>query len=54
MNASPPSLSAEAGYGADRRAADLAGAHIILTTYALVRNDIDELREKTFSYLVLG
>ena len=48
-----PQLSSRSWYGSGRRAADLKGADVILTTYALVRNDIETLREREFSYLVL-
>jgi SNF2 family DNA or RNA helicase len=48
-----PQLKCRSWYGADRRASDLEGADIILPTYALVRNDIDTLREREFSYIVL-
>ena len=48
-----PRLDCRFWYGADRRPADMEGAQVILTTYALVRNDIEELREREFSYLVL-
>lgn len=48
-----PSLSYSVYYGPDRNLEDALGSSIIMTTYALVRNDIEALQKIDFEYIVL-
>ena len=50
-----PGLKTMVWHGADRkeRAEDLKGADLVLTSYALVRRDLEELSEVGFRYVIL-
>lgn len=48
-----PSLTHSTYYGADRNLKDALKSQVVLTTYALVRNDIEELSKIDFEYVVL-
>ncbi|MEA2099722.1 MAG: DEAD/DEAH box helicase, partial [Campylobacterota bacterium] len=48
-----PNLSFYLYYGAGREVEEFKNHNIILTTYALVRNDIDKLRDEKFDTIIL-
>ena len=48
-----PQLTYYIYYGAQRDLQDAMKQQLILTTYALVRNDIEEFREQEFHYIIL-
>jgi SNF2 family DNA or RNA helicase len=48
-----PGLSTHIYYGSDRNWEEAEKANLIITTYALVRNDIEKLKEKEFYYVIL-
>lgn len=48
-----PQLSYAIHHGSDRRLSDIKDKEIILTTYATLRNDIEEFKEKKFHYIIL-
>ena len=48
-----PQLTYYIYYGAQRSLDEAMNSQLILTTYALVRNDIDELRKRKFHYIIL-
>jgi superfamily II DNA or RNA helicase len=48
-----PQLKSTACYGPDRNWQSAREADIILTTYTVVRNDIQELRKQRFRYIIL-
>ncbi len=48
-----PQLSTSFLYGSNRELSESLKADLILTTYAIVRNDIKELKEIDFHYIVL-
>lgn len=48
-----PQLTYYIYYGGQRNLDEAMDSQLILTTYALVRNDIDELRKRQFHYIVL-
>lgn len=48
-----PQLSVATYYGQDRNLDEALKAQVILSTYAVVRNDIEQLKEKKFEYIVL-
>lgn len=48
-----PQLRVHTYYGANRNLTEAMNAQVVLTTYAVVRNDIEMLREKEFQYIVL-
>ncbi len=48
-----PGLSVYAYYGAGRDWSKAGEADIILTTYTIVRNEIQQLRKRSFRYLIL-
>lgn len=48
-----PDLDVYVYYGSDRNLKEAMNHHIVLTTYALVRNDIEELQKQQFEYLIL-
>ncbi|MDO4319948.1 MAG: DEAD/DEAH box helicase [Bacteroidales bacterium] len=48
-----PDLDVMTYYGQNRNMADIDGHQIILTTYAIVRNDIEELSKRKFHAVVL-
>lgn len=48
-----PQLTYYIYYGSQRNLEEAMNSQLILTTYALVRNDIDELRKRQFHYVVL-
>jgi len=53
LNRFAPQLSHSTYYGPERNLDESLKADIILTTYAVVRNDIEKLREHTFECIVL-
>lgn len=48
-----PKLTTQLYYGQGRNWKKASQAQLILTTYGTIRNDIDNLREHTFAYVVL-
>jgi SNF2 family DNA or RNA helicase len=48
-----PGLSLSVYYGPQRDFEQVQDQHIILTTYAVLRNDIELLKEKNFYYIIL-
>lgn len=48
-----PGLSTHIYYGTNRNWEEAEKAQLIITTYALVRNDIEKLKEKEFYYVIL-
>lgn len=48
-----PQLTVETYYGADRALDKAMKAQVILTTYAMVRNDIEKFKDVHFNYVVL-
>lgn len=48
-----PSLSHSTYYGQDRNLKEALKSQVILTSYAIVRNDIEQLSKLEFSYVVL-
>jgi len=48
-----PTLSYYRYHGSDREVKEIKKHHLILTTYAIVRNDIEKLKEITFDTIVL-
>ncbi len=48
-----PGLSFAVYYGQPRDISSLGATHLILTTYAVVRNDIEQLKEEKFHMVVL-
>lgn len=48
-----PSLTFSTYYGSDRNLEQALKSRIVLTTYALVRNDIERLQKINFEYIVL-
>lgn len=48
-----PKLTTQLYYGQGRNWKKASHAQLILTTYGTIRNDIDNLREHTFAYVVL-
>ncbi|MCM1110705.1 MAG: SNF2-related protein [Clostridium sp.] len=48
-----PSLTHATYYGSGRDLDEALKSNIVLTTYAILRNDIDELRKRDFAYVVL-
>ena len=48
-----PQLGVHTHYGQQRKLEKAGGKNIILTTYALLRNDIEILQEREFAYLIL-
>lgn len=48
-----PKLSTYTFYGQDRDLADLRKANLVFTTYAIMRNEIERLKEEEFHYLIL-
>lgn len=48
-----PQLDVTTHYGTDRNLDEAMKHRIILTTYALVRNDIEQLRQQEFHYVIL-
>lgn len=48
-----PQLTYYIYYGGQRHLDEAMNSQLILTTYALVRNDIEELRKRQFHYIVL-
>lgn len=48
-----PHLKVATYYGTDRNLKAALKSQIILTTYAIVRNDIEELMQQTFHYIIL-
>ena len=48
-----PQLTYYIYYGAQRDLGEAMRHQLVLTTYALVRNDIDELRKQQFHYIIL-
>lgn len=48
-----PQLTYHIYYGAQRNLDEAMKSQLVLTTYALVRNDIEELRKRQFHYIIL-
>ncbi|HHS95884.1 MAG TPA: DEAD/DEAH box helicase [Phaeodactylibacter sp.] len=48
-----PQLSTYIFYGLDRDLAEAKKHHLILTTYAIMRNEIERLKEEDFHYIIL-
>lgn len=48
-----PQLEVCTYYGVDRSIEKVTGSQIVLTTYAIVRNDIEVLKESHFHYVIL-
>ncbi|MCQ2266820.1 MAG: DEAD/DEAH box helicase [Bacteroidaceae bacterium] len=48
-----PHLKVNTYYGSDRNLEEGLKSHLILTTYAIVRNDIEMLMQHTFQYIIL-
>lgn len=48
-----PQITVATYYGAARKLPDVLNAQVILTTYTVVRKDIDSLEEVNFNYVVL-
>lgn len=48
-----PQLSVATYYGSDRSLTEAIKAQIVLTTYAMVRNDIEQLRPLHWQYIIL-
>ncbi len=48
-----PKISSVIYHGADRDLSSALKKNLIFTTYAMVRNDIDKLREQNFYYIIL-
>ena len=48
-----PQLTSYVYYGTQRNISEAMGCQLILITYALVRNDIEELRKRQFHYVIL-
>ena len=48
-----PALTYYRWHGTSREMAAAEGHHVILTTYAMVRNDIEIFRERRFHYIIL-
>ncbi len=48
-----PDLSFSVYHGTERNLEDAKSKHLILTTYGVVRNDIEELMEMNFHYIIL-
>ncbi|MCB0594511.1 MAG: DEAD/DEAH box helicase [Lewinellaceae bacterium] len=48
-----PQLSASVYYGNNRNLEEALQSQLVLTTYGLVRNDIEQLKEKEFAYVIL-
>ncbi|MCM1319544.1 MAG: SNF2-related protein [Muribaculaceae bacterium] len=48
-----PNIKVTPYYGADRNLKETLKAEVILTSYPLVRNDIEELMKHTFDYIIL-
>lgn len=48
-----PQLSTYTFYGNDRDVQEAKKAHLIFTTYAIMRNTIEELKEEEFFYVIL-
>ncbi|MCA9781920.1 MAG: hypothetical protein KC800_34640, partial [Candidatus Eremiobacteraeota bacterium] len=46
-----PQLSVSVYYGNNRNLEEALQSQLVLTTYGLVRNDIEELKEKEFAYI---
>lgn len=53
LNKFAPQLTVSTYYGTDRNLEEALKAQIILTTYAMVRNDIEKLKDIAFHYIVL-
>lgn len=53
LNRFAPSLTHSIYYGSDRNLSKALESQVVLTTYAIVRNDIEELRKIEFQYIVL-
>lgn len=48
-----PQISVATYYGPGRKLEDVIGSNVIITTYATVRNDIEELKNHNFHYIIL-
>lgn len=48
-----PQLTYHIYYGAQRNLDEACRSQLVLTTYALVRNDIEQLRQRQFHYVIL-
>lgn len=48
-----PQLTYTVYYGSDRNLAEALKSNLVLTTYALVRNDIEQLMKENFHYVIL-
>ena len=48
-----PQITHYTYYGTDRKLDEALAHHLIFTTYAIMRNDIEQLREQDFFYLIL-
>jgi len=48
-----PQLKTYTFYGSNREIEDLRAAHLVFTTYATLRNAIEDLKEESFFYVIL-
>ncbi|MBD5302432.1 MAG: DEAD/DEAH box helicase [Bacteroides sp.] len=48
-----PGIKVKTYYGADRNLTDMSQADVIITTYAVARNEIERLKEVEFEYAIL-
>ncbi len=48
-----PQLQTYTFYGTDRDIEEVRKAHLVFTTYAIMRNEVEKLKEETFHYVIL-